>query len=111
VKFLIDAQLPPALAAWLQQAGHEAAHVRDVGLREAGDDTIWAYALQAGVVIVTKDEDFAARAALAIDSERPIVVWLRVGNTTNRALIAWMEPRLAEIVTLLNQGHRLVEVI
>jgi predicted nuclease of predicted toxin-antitoxin system len=90
VKFLIDAQLPPALAAWLQQAGHEAAHVRDVGLREAGDDTIWAYALQAGVVIVTKDEDFAARAALAIDSERPMSFGCALATRrTARSLLGW----------------------
>jgi predicted nuclease of predicted toxin-antitoxin system len=111
VKFLIDAQLPPALAVWLQQAGHEAIHVRDIGLREAEDDAIWAQALRMDAVIVTKDEDFAARAAHASDAERPIVVWLRVGNTTNRVLLAWMEPRLAGTVELLDQGHRLVEVI
>jgi Domain of unknown function (DUF5615) len=30
VKFLIDAQLPPALARWLQEASHEAVHVEDL---------------------------------------------------------------------------------
>ena len=29
MKFLIDAQLPPALARWLQEASHEAVHVED----------------------------------------------------------------------------------
>jgi predicted nuclease of predicted toxin-antitoxin system len=37
VKFLVDAQLPSALAGWLREVGHEAAHVEDVGLREADD--------------------------------------------------------------------------
>lgn len=31
--FLVDAQLPPALVARLQQRGHVAAHVDAVGLR------------------------------------------------------------------------------
>ena len=31
--FLIDAQLPPALASWLIQQGHTAQHVDDLGLR------------------------------------------------------------------------------
>jgi predicted nuclease of predicted toxin-antitoxin system len=44
VKFLVDAQLPPALAAWLREQGHEAQAVREVGLREAHDEVIWAYA-------------------------------------------------------------------
>ena len=59
--FLIDAQLPPALVRWLHEAGHEATHVEDIGLREAEDNAIWTYALESGAVIVTKDEDFAAR--------------------------------------------------
>ena len=110
MKFLIDAQLPPALATWLQQAGHEAAHVRDVGLREAEDAAIWDHAMQTGAVLITKDEDFVARATHAA-GKPPVVVWLRVGNTTNRALLAWMEARLPAVLELLNQGNRLVEVI
>lgn len=109
MKFLIDAQLPPALARWLKDWGHEAQHVEDVALREAEDDPIWAYALKEGVVIVTKDEDFAERSARVTES--PLIVWFRVGNTTNRELRAWIEPRLPAIVQLLGQGNRLVEVI
>jgi predicted nuclease of predicted toxin-antitoxin system len=109
VKFLIDAQLPPSLAAWLREAGHEAKHVEDVGLREAEDGTVWAHALQGGLIIITKDEDFAARSAEA--ASRPVIVWLRVGNTSNRALRAWIEPRLPGIVQLAADGNQLIEVI
>jgi len=41
----------------------------------------------------------------------PVVVWLRVGNTSNKALRLWLEPRMAGIVQLIGQGSRLVEVI
>ena len=34
MKFLVDAQLPPALARRLREAGHEAQHVEDIGLRD-----------------------------------------------------------------------------
>jgi predicted nuclease of predicted toxin-antitoxin system len=106
---LIDAQLPPALAGWIRLEGHEAVHVGDVGLREADDSGIWAYALQTDTIIVTKDEDFAARSVRA--AKAPVVVWLRVGNTTNPVLRLWFEPRLAGIVQLAKQQHRLIEVI
>lgn len=109
MKFLIDAQLPPALARWLREAGHEAEHVEDVGLREADDATIWAHALQSGAAIVTKDEDFAARSTR--ETTAPIIVWLRVGNSTNPALRAWIDARLPGIVQMLSQGNRLIEVI
>lgn len=109
MRFLVDAQLPPALARWLREADHEAEHVEDVGLREANDGAIWSHALQAGAAIITKDEDFAARSAQA--ETAPVIVWLRIGNTTNLALRAWIEPRLPGIVGLLAQGSRLIEVV
>jgi Domain of unknown function (DUF5615) len=61
VKFLVDAQLPPALARLLGELGQEAAAGRDVNLREAEDGPIWQYALEHSTVIVTKDEDFPER--------------------------------------------------
>lgn len=109
MKFLVDAQLPPALAIWLREAGHEAVHVEEVGRREADDGVIWDYAVQSGAIIVTKDEDFAARSAQAAIA--PKIVWLRVGNTTNRVLRIWFEARLAGVVELAVQQHRLIEVL
>ena len=57
--FLIDAQLPPALADWLILQGHIAQHVDEIGLRNADDVEIWNHALVSGAIIITKDEDFA----------------------------------------------------
>ena len=56
---MADAQLPPALAQWLREAGYDAQAVREVGLREADDGGIWRHAQAQGRVIVTKDENFA----------------------------------------------------
>jgi hypothetical protein len=41
LRFLVDAQLPPALARWITDQGHEAAAVRDLGLRDSPDSAIW----------------------------------------------------------------------
>jgi predicted nuclease of predicted toxin-antitoxin system len=41
VKFLVDAQLLPALVRVLAEAGHEAQHVEEAGLRHAKDGLIW----------------------------------------------------------------------
>lgn len=108
MNFLIDAQLPPALAHWLREVGHSAQAVRELGLREAEDDAIWTHALKTGAVIITKDEDFALRAQQGIGG--PAVVWLRIGNTSNRALRAWLIPQVPQIANLVEQGNRLVEV-
>jgi predicted nuclease of predicted toxin-antitoxin system len=108
VKFLVDAQLPPALARWLCDAGCDAQAVRELGLREADDSAIWRHAEASGCVIVTKDDDFALR--VQATQSGPSVVWLRAGNTSNAALRAWLIPKVPQIVTLIDQGSRLVEI-
>jgi predicted nuclease of predicted toxin-antitoxin system len=40
VNFVVDANLSPRIARLLQAAGHDAVHVRDIGLRDASDDRI-----------------------------------------------------------------------
>jgi len=58
MRFVVDSQLPPALARRLQALGHTAEHV---AWRSASDSAIRDYAASVGAVIVTKDEDFAIR--------------------------------------------------
>lgn len=108
MRFLVDAQLPPALARLLESLGHVAEHVEDIGLRHADDSLIWLHAIQHGAAIITKDEDFPLR--LRRGSAAPVVVWLRIGNTSRRALLRWFEPLLPEIEQLILKGDRLVEV-
>jgi len=44
VKFLVDNQLPAALARFLAAKGHESLHVLDLGLATADDRQVWEYA-------------------------------------------------------------------
>lgn len=108
MKYVIDAQLPPALAEALRQSGFDAQAVRELGLREAEDSAIWDYALNNGRTIVTKDQDFADRSA--VSQRSPVIVWLRIGNTSNRALLAWLMPLWPDIAERIKSGDRLVEV-
>jgi hypothetical protein len=41
VKFLIDQALSPAVATELNRAGHDALHVRDLGMQAASDEEIF----------------------------------------------------------------------
>jgi predicted nuclease of predicted toxin-antitoxin system len=108
VRFLVDTQLPAALAPWLTAHGHQAEHVLEVGLAQSKDTQLWRYAQDNGAVVVTKDEDFAEWVRRGRPG--PAIVWLRIGNASTRALLAWMEPLLPAIVRQLEQGDRLVEV-
>ena len=108
MRFLVDAQLPPALARFLEARGHEAKAAREVGLRQAEDPAVWTFAQAGAWIVVTKDEDFAERALRS--QTGPQVLWLRIGNSTNRSLLAWLEPLLPGAVKDLQSGHRLVEL-
>jgi len=57
-------------------------HVRQVGLDEADDTTVWNYAKDNSFVIVSKDEDFHQRSFLS--GWPPKVVWLRLGNCSTQ---------------------------
>lgn len=106
MKFLIDAQLPPALCAWLRERGHDALHVSTIGLVAATDEEIARRAASESAVVVSKDEDFVTLRL----PDRFALVWLRCGNATNRMLTAWLEPRWRQIETLLTAGERFIEV-
>jgi predicted nuclease of predicted toxin-antitoxin system len=108
VRFLVDAQLPPALARWLTAAGHTSEHVFDCELTTASDDVIWDHAVQTTAVLITKDEDFASRRALA--EGPPTVVWVRFGNTRRRGLLARMNMALPDIVAAIERGDTLIEI-
>jgi predicted nuclease of predicted toxin-antitoxin system len=108
VKFLVDAQLPPGLAQWLRDAGHNAQAVHEAGLREAEDAEIWNHALANGAVIITKDEDFPRRAQQTNTS--PVIVWICIGNSSNRALREWFLPQLPQILEWIEQGVRVLEI-
>jgi predicted nuclease of predicted toxin-antitoxin system len=108
LRFLVDAQLPPALARQIEALGHAAEHVADCGLATAADREIRAYAATVGAVIITKDEDFVVRKLL---ESGPPVVWVRIGNTRRADLLRRIEADFAAILTALERGETLIEII
>lgn len=78
VKMLFDQNLSPRLSRSTADLYPGSLHVREVGMRDANDDTIWSYARENGFVIVSKDSDFQARSLLF--GSPPKFLWLRVGN-------------------------------
>ena len=109
MRFLVDAQLPPALARWLVANKFDAEHVGDCGLAAASDAKIWDHALRSGSIILTKDDDFAQRKSL--ESGGPTVVWIRLPNTRTRDLLVWFENALPVVLDALARGETLIEMI
>ena len=78
MRLLFDQNLSPRLPRLLADVFPDSMHVRDVGLRDADDATVWQYALANGLTIVSKDSDFQQRSLLF--GGPPKFIWLRLGN-------------------------------
>lgn len=108
MRFLVDAQLPAALARWLETQGHDADHVYDIGLLEAEDKTIWRAAIERCAILISKDEDFVI--LQSVSKVSPQLIWVRTGNTTRRELLAMFQKFLPTLVAKLAAGEPLIEI-
>lgn len=106
---LVDNQLPLALARYLAANGWECTHVQEVGLETADDRTIWQYAKERGLAIISKDEDFQALANRQ-GSIPPQVVWVRLGNCRKAALLEAFSRILPALRDALAAGDAVVEI-
>ncbi|GAA0537772.1 putative nuclease of putative toxin-antitoxin system [Rhizomicrobium palustre] len=107
MNFLVDAQLPPQLAIWLRDRGHQAWSMCEMSLQNATDRVVWELAERFDAVIVTKDEDFVL---LASTRSGPQILWVRTGNLVNRLLLARFERAWPEVISHLGANARVVEL-
>jgi predicted nuclease of predicted toxin-antitoxin system len=84
LKLLFDQNLSRNLPLQLGDIYPESQHVTEAGLDEASDSTIWEYAKEKGLAIVSKDTDFQQRSLLY--GSPPKFIWLRVGNCPTAAI-------------------------
>jgi predicted nuclease of predicted toxin-antitoxin system len=108
MKFLVDNQLPPALAIELRRRGHDCQHVLDVNMDRAIDVDLWSACSTEGRVIVSKDEDFVFLANRPADTGR--LVWVRLGNCRNAVLLQALDRAHDAMVAALESGQRIVEI-
>jgi predicted nuclease of predicted toxin-antitoxin system len=105
----IDAQLPPAIAAWIKSNFKiDAVAIRDLGLRDAEDEEIFRLARDANAVVLTKDKDFVLLANRF--GSPPQIIWLTCGNTSNEVLKQILSATLNDTITLLAEGEELVQI-
>jgi predicted nuclease of predicted toxin-antitoxin system len=106
MRWLVDNQLPPALARFLVDQRHDALHVTDVGLGSAHDHALWMWAVHERRVLISKDEDFVPLAHQPSSSGQ--LVWVKLGNCRRASLIAAFEQSLPAVLTALESQQRVV---
>src|SRR5437588_317124 len=97
MNFLVDAQLPRRMTAWLTAAGCGAVHTLDLpDANRTTDEQSNDVADRERRVLVTKDADFVDSHVLR---GRPAkLLLISTGNTSNRDLEALMVPLIGDIV-------------
>jgi hypothetical protein len=47
---------------------------------------------------------------MVMDESGPVVIWIRLPNTRRRALLAWLETVLPDVLAAVARGETLIEV-
>jgi predicted nuclease of predicted toxin-antitoxin system len=108
MKFLVDAQLPVRLALFLQKAGYDAIHTKDLVLKNATSDTeINNISIQEKRIVISKDSDFLD--SFLINQIPYKLLLVTTGNITNPELEKLFAKNLSQLLQLFSQ-YSLIEI-
>ena len=107
MKFIVDTQLPPRLAAYLKEKGHDCIH--PTHFEEGyllGDEAIILIAQQEERAVITKDSDFSDYFILR--GAPPKVLLIEFGNISNRELIRLFDLHAEKVIAAFEEGSNMV---
>ena len=108
MKFIVDNQLPTALATYLRNKGFDCQHVLETGLSDADDAAICKYAGDQERIVISKDEDFFFFAKQP--EARIRLIWVRLGNCRTAALLQTFESAWPQMEAAIKAGNRVIEL-
>jgi predicted nuclease of predicted toxin-antitoxin system len=108
LRFLIDNALSPVVAEGLVKAGHDAVHVRDLGMQSATDVEIFEAAISEGRTIVSADTDFGTILALRRTAEPSVLLFRRSSGRRPEEQARLLLRQLPQIADALERGSVVV---
>ena len=103
MRFLVDNSLSPRMALALNQAGHDALHVRERGMAKAADETIFELAARERRIILAQDTDFGTILAMR-EASSPSVVLFRCEIKSTEAILRLLTANLPAVQAELETG-------
>lgn len=108
MKFVIDNNLSPILADALKAAGHDALHVRDLGMQAATDEAVLERARAEGQVLISADTDFGGLLARSKASEPSVILIRRLVGRRAAQQAAIILANLGQVASDLAAGAMVV---
>jgi predicted nuclease of predicted toxin-antitoxin system len=103
MKLLLDMNLSPRWADFLEEAGFDVVHWSKVGVAYTPDSEIMAFARAQGYVVLTHDLDFGAILAVS-HGEKPSVVQVRSQDIRPEAIGLLVVNAIRQMTLELEQG-------
>jgi predicted nuclease of predicted toxin-antitoxin system len=104
MKFLIDNNLSPKVADGLNNAGHDAVHVREYGMSAATDDVVLAHARSEGRVLISADTDFGLLLATSGAASPSLLLVRRISGRRAEQIVAIILANLGSVTEDLTSG-------
>lgn len=103
MKFLLDMGLARSTGQFLRSEGHDAIHLRDLGLQRMSDEKIIEKAIAEDRIILTHDLDFSRLVAVG-QSRLPSVITFRLKDMRPIQVNAYLSETLARFEIDLRAG-------
>lgn len=104
MKFLVDNSLSPLVSDGLKKAGYDSVHIREYGLQNADDETIFKHAASEDRILISSDTDFGTILSTREQNKPSVILFRRASGRHPQKQISLLLANLSDIKEHLEKG-------